>query len=187
MEFLSQLWMPIVVAAVLVFVVSSVIHMALPIHKSDKRPLPANEARVLELLRGTPAGQYMFPGCTSMKDMGTPEMMEKYKQGPVGMVTVMPSGVPQIGKFLLQWFLYSLLVGALTGYVAWHALGPTTTDYLRVFQLTGTVAWMAYGVGEITGSIWKGVPWYVTFKFVFDGLVYGLVTAGAFGWLWPRH
>ena len=184
MEFLSQLWMPIVLSAVLVFVVSSVIHMALPVHKSDKQPVP-NEARVAEALRGLPAGQYVIPACKDMKEMASPEMLAKYQSGPVGMITLMKAGMPSIGKFLLQWFMFTLLVGAITGYVAWHSVGPAT-DYLRVFQLTGTVAWMAYGIGEITGSIWKGVPWYVTFKFLIDGLVYALVTAGCFGWLWPR-
>jgi hypothetical protein len=184
MEFLSQLWMPIGLSAVLVFVVSSVIHTVLPVHKSDKQPVP-NEPRVAEALRGLPAGQYMIPGCTHAKDMGTPEMLAKYQSGPVGIITMLPPGLPNIGKFLFQWFVFTLIVGTITAYVAWHGLAPTT-DYLRVFQLTGAVAWMAYGVGEITGSIWKGVPWYVTFKFLIDGLIYALVTAGCFGWLWPR-
>ena len=184
MEFLSQLWMPIVAAAVFVFIVSSVIHMALPIHKGDKRPLPS-EGPVADALRGTSPGEYMLPGCSSMKDMGTPEMKAKYEKGPIALVTVMPTGVPQIGKALLRWFLFSLLVGALTGYVAWHVLTPGT-DYLKVFQVTGTIAWMAYGIGELPNSIWKGTPGKTTFKFVIDGLVYALVTAGAFGWLWPH-
>jgi len=184
MDFLSQLWMPIVVAAVLVFVVSSVIHMALPVHKGDKQMLP-NEARVADALRGTPRGEYMMPGCHSMKDMGTPEMKAKYEQGPIALVTVMPTGVPQIGKALINWFIFSLVVGAITGYVAWHAL-PSGAGYLHVFQITGAVAWMAYGIGELPNSIWKGTPGKTTFKFVIDGLAYALVTAGAFGWLWPR-
>ncbi|HEX5010865.1 MAG TPA: hypothetical protein VFY71_10730 [Planctomycetota bacterium] len=184
MDFLSQLWMPIVVAAVLVFLVSSVIHMALPVHKGDKQPLP-NEARVADALRGTPAGEYMMPACGSMKDMGSPEMLAKYQQGPIALVTLMPTGVPKIGKALVNWFLFSLIVGAITGYVAWHAL-PPGSSYLHVFQITGAVAWMAYGIGEMPNSIWKGTPSKTTFKFVIDGLAYALVTAGAFGWLWPR-
>jgi hypothetical protein len=183
MEFLPQLWMPIVVAAVLVFVVSSVFHMVLPIHKKDKQVLP-NEARVAEALRGTPRGEYMMPGCHSMKDMGTPEMQTKYQQGPIALVTVMPNGVPNIGKALINWFLFSLLVGAITGYVAWHAL-PPGAHYLKVFQITGAVAWMAYGIGELPNSIWKGTPGKTTSKFVIDGFFYALVTAGSFGWLWP--
>ena len=184
MDFLSQLWLPMTLSAVLVFVVSSVIHMALPVHKGDKQVLP-NEARVADALRGTPRGEYMMPGCHSMKDMGTPEMIAKYEQGPIALVTVMPTGVPKIGKALLSWFIFSHIVALITGYVAWHALGRGA-DYLRVFQITGAVSWMAYGIGEMPNSIWKGVPARTTFKFVIDGLVYALVTAGAFGWLWPR-
>ena len=45
---------------------------------------------------------------------------------------------------------------------------------------------LAYGAGPIPASIWMGKPWSVATKEVFDGLVYGLVTAGTFGWLWPR-
>jgi hypothetical protein len=184
MEFLTQLWMPIVAAAVAVFIVSSLIHTVLPVHKSDKQPVP-NEARVADALRGLKPGQYMIPGCHDGKEMAKPEMQAKFASGPVAMLSVMKPGMPSLGKFLFQWFVFTLVVGALTGYVAWHSLAPTT-DYLRVFQITGAVAWMAYGVGEITGSIWKGVPWYITFKFLIDGLIYALVTAGCFGWLWPR-
>jgi len=45
---------------------------------------------------------------------------------------------------------------------------------------------MSYGLGPIVNAIWKGQPWSVTLKEIFDGLVYGLLTAGTFGWLWPR-
>lgn len=51
--------------------------------------------------------------------------------------------------------------------------------------MTGTVAVLAYAVTYIPDSIWKGLSWGVTAKFMFDGLIYGLVTAGTFGWLWP--
>ncbi len=44
---------------------------------------------------------------------------------------------------------------------------------------------LTFSVSYVPDSIWKGVPWMVTFKNVVDGVVYGLVTAGVFGWLWP--
>jgi hypothetical protein len=37
----------------------------------------------------------------------------------------------------------------------------------------------------LTSSIWYKKSWSGTLKNVFDGLVYGLVTGGVFGWLWP--
>lgn len=185
MNFLVDLWLPIVSSAVFVFVVSSVMHMLIPIHKGDHRALP-NEDAVLDALRehGVGPGSYMFPCPSSMKDMGSPEMVAKYRRGPVGWMTVVPSGTLAIGKNLLQWFALSLLVSAVCAYVADFALSPGA-EYLRVFRLTGTIAVMAYATGSVTESIWKGQAWSTTLKFVFDGLVYGLVTAGTFAWLWP--
>jgi hypothetical protein len=186
MDFLAQLWLPIVVAAALVFFVSSLVHMAFQIHKNDKKPLPG-EDRVTEALRaaGVAPGEYVFPGICSMKEMATPEAQAKYQKGPVGLVTILPNGPPAIGKALIQWVLFSLAISALTAYIAWHALGPGV-PYLRVFQITGTIAWMAYACGAVSDSIWKGQPWGTSCKYVFDGLLYALVTAGSFGWLWPH-
>ena len=185
MEFLAELWLPISLAAVFVFVASSILHMCLPIHKGDYGKL-AGEDQVLETMRasGVSPGTYMFPCPSSMKDMATPEMIEKYKQGPVGFLTVVPSGAPGMGKNLVQWFLYSVLISVFVGYLTWNALVPGAA-YLSVFRISGTIAVLAYGVAALPDSIWKGTPWKVTLKFVFDGVVYGLVTAGAFAWLWP--
>lgn len=186
MEFLAELWLPILLSAVFVFVVSSVIHMALPIHKKDIRKLP-DEDRVIEALRSqnVQPGPYMFPGSDCMKDLNNPEVMEKYKQGPVGFITVVPSGPPAIGKSLVQWFLFSLAAGIFVAYAAWYGLGPGA-EYLRVFRVTGAVAVFGYGLSYAVDSIWKGSPWRLSGKFMIDGLVYGLVTAGTFAWLWPE-
>ena len=66
----------------------------------------------------------------------------------------------------------------------------TSTDvfgaYLKVFQVVGATAFLGYAAGQVPAAIWMGKPWIVAWKEVFDGLIYGLVTAGAFGWLWPR-
>ncbi|MHC4818794.1 MAG: hypothetical protein ACYTF8_12140 [Planctomycetota bacterium] len=185
MGFLTELWLPIILAAVLVFVASSILHMFLPIHKGDYRKL-AGEDQVLETMRGTGVtpGTYMFPCPSSMKDMATPEMIEKFKQGPVGHLTVVPSGPPGMGKNLVQWFLYSVLISIFVGYLTSHAVAPGAA-YFSVFRIAGTIAVLAYGVAVLPDSIWKGVPWKITAKFVFDGVVYGLATAGAFAGFWP--
>ena len=182
---LLDLWLPILLSAVFVFVVSSVFHMLIPIHKGDYKKLPREEA-VLEGMRaqGVAPGAYMFPCAGSMKEMASPEMIEKLNRGPVGFMTVLPNGPMNMGKNLTQWFLYSLAVSIFTAYLATIVL-PVGTDYMLVFRVTGTVAFMAYALGNVVDSIWKGVSWIVSLKFVFDGTVYALVTAGAFGWLWP--
>jgi hypothetical protein len=183
---LSGLWIPILLSAVIVFVASSIVHMLVPLHKGDYRKLP-DEEKVTDALRATgltPGPVYHFP-FTTHKDMKSPETVEKFKRGPVGFITILPSGAPGLGKYLVQWFLLCVLVSFFTAYIT----GRTETfgtDYLKVFRVASTVAFMAYGLGQLQDSIWKGQTWGVTLKHVFDGLLYGLLTAGTFGWLWPR-
>jgi hypothetical protein len=182
---LAALWLPILLSAIIVFVASSIMHMVLPYHKYDYRQLP-EEDKLLAVLRGAglTRGLYVFPYCTH-KDMKSPAMVEKYKQGPVGMMTMFPSGPPVLAQFLGLWFVYCLIIAFFVAYLTAHtvALGAT---YRAVFRVAGTTAFMAYGLGNLSNSIWKGQPWSMTIKEVIDGLVYALLTAGTFGWLWPR-
>jgi hypothetical protein len=182
---IADLWLPILVAAVFVFLASSVIHMMIPIHKADYDGLD-NEDQVLAAMRehGVKPGNYALPYCRSMKDMASEGMMKKYEQGPVGFMTIIPSGPPAMGKSLIQWFVFCIVMGICVAYVATFTL-TRGQDYMDVFRLTGTVAFLGYAGCVCTGSIWKGDKWSTSFKFVFDGLVYALATAGAFGWLWP--
>ncbi len=109
---LSALWLPILLSSVLVFVLSSVIHTVLPWHKSDYPKLP-NEDRVMDALRplAIPPGDYMMPRPSSRQEMRTPQFVEKFKRGPVVMLTVFPGGSMSMGKNLVMWFLYSVVVG----------------------------------------------------------------------------
>jgi len=186
MEFLTILWLPILLSAVFVFVASSIIHMAMPgWHKSEYQKLPG-EANLMEAMRkeGVAPGGYAFPAACSMKEMGEPEMVAKYEAGPVGFMTVVPNGPPAMAKSLVQWFLYSLMISVFAGYLGWFAIGSGGA-YLDAFRITGTVAVLGYGATHVVDSIWKGAPWIGTMKHVIDGIIFGLLTAGAFGWLWP--
>ena len=180
-----DLWLPILLSAVFVFIVSTVIHMVLRYHKGDYKKLPGEDT-VLEAMRSQKLerGSYAFPHAASMKDMGSPEMLEKYKQGPVGYMTIGPNGPPAMGKGLALWFLFSVLMGVFAGYLAGMFLGPGA-DYHSVFRATGTAAILGYSASSLIDSVWKGQAWSVTLKHVFDGIMYALVTAGTFGWLWP--
>jgi hypothetical protein len=182
---ITALWLPIVLAAVIVFVASSIMHMLLPYHHNDYRQLP-DEDKVRAALRGVglTRGLYVFPFCTH-KDMKSPAVQEKFKEGPVGMMTIFPTGRPAMPKLLVMWFAYCLIVSFFVAYLTGRTLAPGT-HYLHVFRVAGTVAFMAYGLSQLSNSIWKGQPWSNTIKEVIDGLVYGLLTAGTFGWLWPR-
>lgn len=179
----TSLWLPILLSAVFVFVASSVMHMVLTYHKKDYSQLP-NEG-VLDALRSAPPGQYMFPWAGSMKEAGSAAMIEKQKRGPVGVLTLRNPGVIGMGAALTQWFLFSIVVGIFVAYVCTRTVAAGA-DYLGVFRLAGTVAFLGYAGNEVTRSIWGWQPWGTTVRNTLDGLVYALLTAGVFGWLWPR-
>ena len=182
----SALWLPILLSSVLVFIASSIVHMVLTFHKSDYRKLP-DEENVLESMRktGIPPGDYAFPFAASNKEMASSEMAEKYKRGPVGLLTILPSGPPAMGKSLLLWFVYSLIIGVFVAYVTGRTL-PPEASYLIVFRISSTTAFMAYAFAHSHNLIWKGQSLGTTIKFWMDGLIYGLLTAGVFASLWPN-
>jgi hypothetical protein len=182
---LGALWLPVLLSAVLVFIVSSIIHMVLKYHAGDYRRLPNEDAVLTAIRSGTPEPrQYIFPYAGGMKELERPEMKQKFLEGPVGVLTLRRPGPFTMGPALGQWFLYSLVVSFFIAYVAAHTI-PPGTRYLEVFRVVGAVGFLAYAMGQIPASIWMGRPWSITWKDVLDGLLYGLVTAGTFGWLWP--
>ena len=183
---ITSLIVPILVASVIVFVASSIIHMFTPFHKGDLKRVP-KEDEVMGALRpfNLAPGDYGVPLPSSMAAMGTPEFQAKMAAGPVLMLTVRPNGQYNLATNLAQWFAYSLVVSLFAGYVAGATLLPGA-DYLRVFQIAGCVAFTGYALGLAQASIWSGKNWGTTLRGMADGLLYGLLTGGTFGWLWPN-
>ena len=178
-----SLWAPILLSAVLVFVASSILHMVLPYHRSDYRRVPA-EDELMESLRklAVPPGNYMMPYAGSPGAMKDPAFIEKKKRGPVALLTVMKD--PSMGASLTQWFIYCVVVSVLAAYIAGRALGPGA-EYLSVFRFAGCTAFVGYALALWQNSIWYKIAWSTTLKSNIDSLVYGLLTGGSFGWLWP--
>jgi hypothetical protein len=182
---LSALWLPILLAAVIVFIASSIIHMLLPYHRSTYRKLSDEDAVRAAIRASNPSpGLYTLPHCTH-KDMNTPEVQAKFKEGPVGHLIILPNGPVFLPKFLGLWFVFCLIVGLFAAYLAGHTI-QTGAPYRHVFRVVGTAAFLAYGIGGLSNGVWKGIPWKMVFLEAFDGLIYALLTAGTFGWLWPR-
>lgn len=183
---LAQLWVPILVSAVIVFFASSILHMVFKYHRSDIHGF-ANEDEVRATLRKQNAspGLYFVPYCPDMKEMQQESMKKKFVEGPVAIVTMRPPGMVNMGPLLGQWLVYCIIVSLFCAYVASVTL-PTGTPYLTVFRVVGTVGWLAYAAAHVSGGIWQSRPWSTVFKDLMDGLIYGLLTAGTFGWLWPR-
>ena len=183
---LLSLWVPIVLSAVIAFVASWLLHMIVGHHRQDLRKLPQEDA-VLDALRAAQIepGDYMAPYVSSPKQMHEPGFLEKRRRGPIVLFTLSGGGELRMGKPLAQWFIYLLIVMLMCAYVASRTL-PMQAPYLAVFRVVGTVAFMGLALGQPHQSIWWQRQWSATIKYMIDGLIYALLAAGVFGWLWPR-
>lgn len=175
-----SLWLPIIVSAVIVFIGSALVWMVLPWHKTDFRKT-RDEEGVRAALKGSEPGYYMLPYCVDPAELKNEEVANKYREGPLAYITVIPSGMPTMGPKLVMSFVYNLVVGALCAYMVSRTVAGG--DYLHVFRVAGTTAFIAYGIAYLQDSIWFGRPWSLTAKNLLDALLYGLLTGGAFGWL----
>lgn len=187
MIFLTQLWIPILASAVLVFIASTLIHMLFKWHNSDYRKLD-NEDAVRATVRAgnvTP-GQYVFPHCVEMKDRQSSDFMKKFVEGPVGSVTIMKNGPPKMGVTLALWFALILAVAVVAAYVAANSL-PAGASFGQVARLVGAIVFLAYAVGSVTNGVWMGRQWSAVAKDVLDAAIYAAITASVFGWLWAAR
>lgn len=175
-----DLWLPIIVSAVVMFIAGAVIWMAMPWHKSDWGQT-ADEEAVRHALRTTGPGMYTLPHCDA-SEFKDPAMQQKFIEGPQAYITVVPNGLPRMGGKLVMMFLYNLLVAVTCAYMVSRTL-PAGADYLATFRIAGTVAFIAYGMAYVQESVWFGRSWSVTLKTFLDALIYGLLTGGVFGWL----
>jgi hypothetical protein len=180
-----SLWFPILVSAVFVFIVSAVIHMILPYHRGDFGKVPS-EDEAMDALRklNIPPGDYAIPCAGSPEVERSPEFKEKLNKGPAIFMTVLKSGTGSMVGGLALWFVYSLVVGIFAAYITGRALGPGAR-FLAVSRFAGCVSFAGYSLAHLEYSIWYKRKWCTTFKLMFDGFIYALVTAGTFGWLWP--
>ncbi|HET8797089.1 MAG TPA: hypothetical protein VFO89_05365 [Thermoanaerobaculia bacterium] len=183
---LTALWLPILLSAVIAFIASSIIHMFLGYHAGDYPAVP-DEQKFRDAVGplGIPPGDYMVPRASTTAEMRTPEFDQKMKDGPVVVMTIIPPGPMAMGRSLALWFVYQIIISLFAGYIASRALG-TGADYLDVFRFAGTTAFLGYAA-----ALWQMTIWYrrslgTTIRSTIDGLIYALLTAGVFGWLWPR-
>jgi hypothetical protein len=183
---IMSLWIPILVSAIFVFLASFILHMVLPLHRNDLRKL-AKEDDVMAALRGfnIPPGDYAIPCAGSPEGMRAPQFKAKLAQGPVAFMTIAPPRSTSMGKPMALWFVYSIVVSIFAAYITGRALQPGV-DYLQVFRFAGCTAFLGYSMALAQHSIWYSRDWGTTIRSMIDGLIYGLLTAGTFGWLWPR-
>lgn len=182
---ISGLWIPIVVSAVVVFVMSSLIHMVFQWHKGEYASVP-NQDAVADALRpfNIPPGEYHMPWVGSMKEMETPDFQARIKRGPNMTLMVRANEPVNMGRSLGLWFVYCLAVSVFVAYVT----GRTNfqgAEYLGVFRVAGAVAFASYVLALWQQWVWFGKSLRYMLTTTLDGLIYALLTAGVFGWLWP--
>lgn len=180
----GSLALPGVVSAVVVWFLSSLVHMVLKYHKADYKKF-ADEDAVTEGLRkaGATPGLYLLP-CANPAQMKDPAVRKRFVDGPVGQFAIVPSGAPNMAKYLTQWFLYCVLSSFFTAYVARHTL-TFGTPGMQVMKITGAVAFVAYGFGYLQDSIWRGIPWSNAIRGLIDAVIFAAATAFTFHLLWP--
>jgi hypothetical protein len=175
-----SLWLPILLSAVIVWILSAMVWTVLPHRKNEFSGVP-NEDAVRNALKGAAPGQYWVPWGQDMKDAG---LQQKYQEGPTGIIQLWRPAMPNMGKNLVLSLLFYVVVGIVVAYITSRTL-PVGTEYLQVHRVAGCTAWLAYSFAVIPDSIWFGRPWSSSVKTLFEALAYGLFTGGVFGWLWP--
>ncbi len=186
MTALISLWLPILLSAVVVFVISSLIHMVIKWHAPDYRGFANEDAVRTAIGAGTPApGHYVVPYCADMKQMGSEAMLKKYREGPVGHIILAPTGAPNMGKHLGLWFLWSVVVAAVAAFLATRLLGLDHNHARAAAKLVGAVTFIAYGYGTMQESIWMARSWSSSVKYLLDAALYGVGSGFVFLWLWP--
>ena len=180
---LSMLWLPILLSAVFIFIASNILWMALPFwHRPDYGRLP-EESTVQNALVSAKSGQYIVP-CVNWNKLSADERAAMQTR-PAALLLVRNPGKFEMGKSLGTWFAYNIVIAIFVAYLTGHTR-PAGAHYLEIFRVAGTAAFLAYGLRGVPDAVWYGKPWLVAFKEMVDGLVYAMLMAGTFGWLWPK-
>jgi hypothetical protein len=187
MTALSALWLPILVSAVAVFVVSSIIHMTPLWHKTDYPRYP-QEDRVMDALRplGLPPGDYFMPRPANTAEMRSPAFQEKMKRGPNVLMTIMPPWSGSMVSNLSQWLVYCVVVSVFAAFIAGSAIPPGSPPFSAVCRFAGITAFLGYTLALWQMSIWYRRSWTMTFKATADGIIFALLTCAVFTWMWPH-
>lgn len=182
---LTDLWLPIVVSAAIVFLASFVLWALSPHHRADMGALK-NEGPMLAALKETGAkpGMYYVPGCGDKERMKSEEFKQSWKNGPWAFLIV-PGSAPNFAKNLLMCFVEFLLVSVCVAYLA-KMVFAQGADYMEVFRFTGAAAVLGYAFGAIGHDAFQMKPMRYTLFCMIDGVIYALLTAGTFAWLWPE-
>lgn len=183
MEFLTALWLPILLNAVALFFASFVAWTVLPHHFSDWKKLDKEE-EVMDAAKRMkiPPGNYMFPQASSKAEQAKPEYQELYKRGPRGVITIFE--YPNMKHNLIKTFVFFLVTSTVIGYITHFACPPGASgvDFMRVFRIAGTIGILTHASSGWLNSIWFKRR---VITDTVDGIAYGIIIGLIFAMLWP--
>lgn len=183
MEFLVDLWLPILLNGIVLFFASFIAWVVLPHHFGDKKKLP-NEDALMDFIRSQnlPAGNYMFPYGTHKADQNTEEFMEKYAAGPRGLVDIYD--MPSMPMNMVKTVIFFLITSAIIGYITHVACPPGAegNSFMKIFRMAGTVGILTHASSGVLNGIWFRKR---LFTDIIDGIVFGLILGLIFALLWP--
>ena len=185
MDFLTSLWLPILLAAAAVWIVFIIPSMALPHHKQDWIGLSDEDGFMDDLRRrGIKPGNYLFPDFRTTAALKSPKVEKALKEGPVGHLSVWQTPVT-MGDKMAASFIVHLVVAILIAYLTRIAL-PGPAPFAKVFQIAATAGILAYSFSFNPNALWFGAYKRTIAATIFDGIVFGVVTGAIFGWRWPH-
>ena len=184
MEFLAELWLPILLASIAVILAGNIIYMLLPYHRKDFKRLPDEESiRAAIKAQNLERAQYAIPYAVPHEAVDREALQEKFDAGPVGTLVIGRNG-NTMTRQLIQYVVFVLALSIAIAYVAFTTLSGNESGFWEIFRVTGIVAFLAHGGAHFFHSIVFHQPWGVTLRYVMDAMVYALLTAGFFAWLW---
>lgn len=186
---LLALWVPIVLSAGAVWVVSTVFGMPFLHHKNDWVGLPpAEEDAFMTFIRsrgnGMAPGNYLFPDFRTREAMESERVGRALREGPVGHLSLWRPPLGMGGKLAATFFVH-LAASTLIAYLACITL-PRAAEHARVFQVVGSAGILAYCFSFIPNAVWFGASGRTIMLGIIDGVVYGVITGAIFAWRWPR-
>lgn len=184
MELLIPLWLPILLSAAVVWIISAVVWTAMPHHKQDFIRLPDEDGFMDDLRKsGIKPGNYVFPDFRGSEAMKSEKVQKALEHGPVGHLSLWPTPLTMGGKLVATFIVY-LVVSILIAYLTRVAL-PGAAPFAKVFQLAGTAGILAYCFSFIPNAVWFGSYKRTIVANIVDGIAYGLITGAIFAWRWP--
>lgn len=194
MDMLLPLWLPILLSAAAVWIVSMILGLPFFHHKNDWIGLPAEQEDALAAFlraQGIKPGNYLFPDFRTREAMESEKVKKALNEGPVGHLSLWTTPMGMGGKLAATFVVY-LVVSTLIAYLTRVAIpsggvgGTGEASFGRVFQVAGTAGILAYGFAHMPSAIWWGAYKRTIVANVIDGVIYGCITGAIFAWRWPH-